>query len=230
VNGPEHVSVGIALNELGRAEYASRRYREATAAWQRAVAILERWWGPKHRLSALAAMNLGNGKRIEKRFEEAEKILTRTMHVFEELDQKSLLATSLYYLAIVHADQGKHSQAEALLRRSLAISDTAMGTVSPHSGICATGLARSLLALGRVEEAESLHRRGLAITEKTFGTNSPELPDALEVQASILRKLKRKSEAAEFDKRARSLRESQISSHWSGLTVDASQLERRNRE
>ena len=105
-----------------------------------------------------------------------------------------------------------------------------MGTGSPHSGFCAAGLGRALLALGRLQEAEIVHRRGLAITEKTFGTNFPELPDALEVQAIILRKLKRKSEAVEFEKRARSLRDSHTAEDRSRLTVDVSQLERRNKE
>jgi tetratricopeptide (TPR) repeat protein len=84
--------------------------------------------------------------------------------------------------------QGKYPEAEALLRRSLALVEKALGTDHPSYGSSLHALAGVVSKQGRYPEAEALLRRSLAIDEKALGTDHPSYGSSLHALAGVVSK------------------------------------------
>jgi tetratricopeptide (TPR) repeat protein len=76
------------------------------------------------------------------------------------------VADSLNTLAELYRTQGQYTQAEPLYKRSLAISEKALGPDHPRVAASLNTLASLYDAQGRYAEAEPLSKRSLAIREK----------------------------------------------------------------
>src|SRR5262249_11886251 len=75
-------------------------------------------------------------------------------------------------LAVNLRAQGKHSEAEALLRHALAIKVKVLGGAHPNTAGSYHNLALTLSAQGK--QAEALHRRALAIRLQALGQAHPD--------------------------------------------------------
>jgi tetratricopeptide (TPR) repeat protein len=94
------------------------------------------------------------------------------------------------------------TEAEPLMRRSLAIDEKRFGTSHPRVAIDLTNLAALLLATNRLAEAEPLLRRVLAIDEKSFKPDHPEVATGLNNLARLLLARNRLAEAEPLMRRA----------------------------
>jgi tetratricopeptide (TPR) repeat protein len=94
------------------------------------------------------------------------------------------VATDLNNLAQLLQATNRPAEAEALMRRALAIDEQGYGPHHPHVGIRLNNLAYLLQATNRLAEAEPLMRRALAIGEKSHG---PDHPNTVPVRNNLAR-------------------------------------------
>lgn len=106
----------------------------------------------------------------------------------------------------MYSSQGKYTEAEALYRRCLAITEKAYGPNHPDVAACLSNLGSLYFAQGDFKQAEILCKQSLEITEKALGVNHPTFAAALENYAVLLRKINRESEALELESRAKAIR------------------------
>ncbi|MGI4734617.1 MAG: tetratricopeptide repeat protein [Janthinobacterium lividum] len=102
------------------------------------------------------------------------------------------LASSLGQLLNAKA---KLSDAEALMRRSLAIAEQKYGSAQPEIAVYLNNLASVLRASNRLEEAESLFRRALAINEQSYDPDHPTVAISLNNLAALLQTINQPEEA-----------------------------------
>jgi len=95
-----------------------------------------------------------------------------------------------------------YAQAEALMRRALAISEASLGPDHPTVAIRLNGLAILLKDTNRPVEAEPLYRRALAIDEGSFGPDHPTVARDLNNLAALLHATDRFAEAEPLMRRA----------------------------
>lgn len=95
-------------------------------------------------------------------------------------------ARRLQEQALACRDQGRWTEAEALLRRALDLVDAALGHDHLEAAGLYLGLARLELARGRAAEAEAPARWGLAIRERALGPDHPDVAADRIVLAAIL--------------------------------------------
>ena len=79
----------------------------------------------------------------------------------------------------------QHDQAEALLRRGLAIRESLLGPDHPLTATSVANLARLACDAGRYDEAVGLYRRSLDVRERVLGRTHAETADALSGLAQV---------------------------------------------
>ena len=76
-----------------------------------------------------------------------------------------IVGNNLGQLAQLYSAQGRYAEAEALIRRTLAIFEKALGPDHPEVGAYLNDLATVYSAQSRYTDAEPLLKRALTITE-----------------------------------------------------------------
>jgi tetratricopeptide (TPR) repeat protein len=113
----------------------------------------------------------------------------------EDSDLLSWLGNTFHHLA-------EWTEAEALLRRALAIDEKSFGVYHPEVASALNDLAGLLKDTNRLVEAETLLRLALAIDEKSFGPNHPDVAIPLSNLALLLQVTNRLAEAEPLLRRA----------------------------
>jgi tetratricopeptide (TPR) repeat protein len=111
------------------------------------------------------------------------------------------------YLGSLLVAKARYVQAEALLRRALAIGEETWGPESPNLAARLNNLANLLLATKRLGAAEELYRRALAIDEASYRPGDPLVAIDLNNLASLLTKLNRFDEAERLCRRGLAINE-----------------------
>ncbi len=115
-------------------------------------------------------------------------------------------------LAIVLAAQGRHEDAEAELRRALALRERTLG--SDHLDVATThnNLANVLTAQGEHQAAEAEHRTALALRERALGPDHPDVAMSRNNLAAVLHAQGQYAEAEAEHRRVLALREAVLGS------------------
>lgn len=116
-------------------------------------------------------------------------------------------AVSMRFLGVVLLDQGKHDQAEELLRDALEIQERSLGPNHPDVAVSLSDLARVLMEQGKQEEAERLSRRVLEVQEQVQGMDHPVVGRAATTLGDILSGQQRHREAEPLYRRALEIHE-----------------------
>jgi tetratricopeptide (TPR) repeat protein len=95
-------------------------------------------------------------------------------------------------------DTQKLGEAEAVLRRALALSEEKLGPNHPSTATCLSNLGEALRMAQRFADAEPLLRRALAISESVHGPDHPETAIVLNNLALVLRGTNRVDEAGQI--------------------------------
>jgi tetratricopeptide (TPR) repeat protein len=103
--------------------------------------------------------------------------------------------------------QGDFVEAEQLYKRSVAISEKALGPNHPNVAATLNNLANVYKSQIRFGEAEEVSKRALAIRQKAFGANHPEVAQSLYNLASVYDLQGRYGEAEALYRRALAIRE-----------------------
>jgi len=187
--GPVHTEValleGINLVELGRleaAEAAFHRALELGARWKQLDAIQE---ASVHLIHVIGSE--------QQRF--AEGLQHRDLALGLAADNPRAEAMAMTAVANVLQREGRHDEAEAELRRALALQEDALEP--DHSDVAMTraNLANVLLRQGRYDEAEAENRRVLALRERALGPDHPDVAMSRNNLANVLRRQGRHAEA-----------------------------------
>ncbi len=102
----------------------------------------------------------------------------------------------------MYNSRGRYGEAEPLLKRSLPITEKALGPNHPDVATALNNLAGLFLGQGRYGEAEPLLKRSLAIREKALGPDHPRVATALNDLAVLYWWLGRFGEVETLYKRA----------------------------
>ncbi|MDP8189986.1 tetratricopeptide repeat protein, partial [Pasteurella skyensis] len=173
--------------ELAPAAYESGRlaenrvdYRKAMKAFTKAVILDEN--NPDYLLKAAQmAEKVGDFDQAQQWFETLIKL---TQHDTNSLDY----ANAQGGLAGVFYEQGKYDKAEPFYKRSLAITEKALGENHPDVATTLNNLANLYRTQGEYAKAEPLYKRDLAITEKALGENHPSVATTLNNLALLYKK------------------------------------------
>lgn len=174
--GREHPDVartrndlGMLLSILGSPELAAREHLAA-------LRTFERLYGRVHVDVAISTSLWGMAMQDAGQLEEAERAERSALDVFEQVGASPdrLLGPALHNLGTIVARRGRHAEALVLLRRSLAIKETA-GPNHPSLSSTLLGIGESLIALHDPEGARPHLLRALRIDEDHLGAQSPVL-------------------------------------------------------
>jgi tetratricopeptide (TPR) repeat protein len=192
------------LNELGVLFDVKADYAEAEELKRRALAIVEKSYGPDHSEVAIRLNNLAVLFRDTNRPAEAEPLMRRALAIDEASSgpHHPDVAIRLNNLAQVLKAMSRPAEAELLMRRALAIWETSLRPNDPPIASGVGNLARLLHDTNRLAEAEPLMRRALAINEKSNGPHHPEVAVRLNNLAGLLLDTNRTAEAEPLFRRA----------------------------
>ena len=112
------------LNNLAVNYKRQDRIPEALDCLRRSLAIREAKLGPDHPNVALVLNNLGNCLRLERKYAEAETVLTRAMAILGTPGRELSYATAVDSLAGLRAAQGRYEEAEQLYIQCLKIHES----------------------------------------------------------------------------------------------------------
>lgn len=123
---PNGLKVAEALTDLGIVYDETHRYKEAEAAYNRALSIREKLLGPNDLAVAVTVNNLANLYKDQKKYAEAEPFYKRAINISiaKEGANSETLAPSYFNLANLFMLQNKYADAIPLLKRSLQICET----------------------------------------------------------------------------------------------------------
>jgi len=163
----------LTLVQLTRLYYQLERYEEATSSSERALAVLEKLFGPDHpsvarQLEVVAGMYEGR-----RRYDDGDALRKRALAIIERAygADSSPFAQSLKALAGVYAQRGRNKEALDLLLRASEIAEKTLGPESPDLYTYFSDIGSSYLALKRCSEAEPFLMRALASLEKVQGND-----------------------------------------------------------
>jgi tetratricopeptide (TPR) repeat protein len=127
-----------------------------------------------------------------------EPLAPHALVACEEADHQNVPKPTAYLmnrLGAFHQSRAEWREAERLMRRSVELLDTPLGSDDPDLAIALNDLAQLLLHTNCLAEAEPLISRALAIDEKHFPPEDPTIAIHLGNLASLLYKMGRLGEA-----------------------------------
>jgi tetratricopeptide (TPR) repeat protein len=133
-------------------------------------------------------------------------------------------ARLLNQLGLLLLTKAAYSEAEPLMRRTLAIAEYSYGQDHPKVAIGLNNLAQLLKATNRLAEAEPLMRRGLTIEERTNGINPPNVAIRLNNLAVLLQDTNRLAEAEPMYRLALAFSEASYGQDHPNLARDLNNL------
>lgn len=156
------------LNKLGTAAYQANDMDTAAAAFEEALAVLERHLGAEHPDVATALNNLALLQYTRGRYQDAEPLYQRALAIDEAQlgDDHPGVATDLNNLALLYKKQDRLAEAEPLLKRALDIKEKAFDPGHPSLVTGLKNYASLLRALGRDDDAASYEQRAGALPPK----------------------------------------------------------------
>ena len=244
----ESLSAASTDNALGGALKALGRPKDAMAAFERAMKILDGIGEDGHRDLAVVVNNLGAVRADVGRVAEAEELYRHALKIaatlgtssaFEDDDddeeddddasnpksRSSVQASAYNNLADLRHDAGRLDEAKALHERALSIRERVLG---PNHGDIAGSLnnvAVLLMDLKQYEEALPRLQRAADILKDTAGSTHPQHATSLVNLANALTLLKRPVEARGHLKRALSINKKALGEEHETTKEVAKQLE-----
>jgi tetratricopeptide (TPR) repeat protein len=174
------------------------RLAEAVAAARDALAVAEGSYGPEHHTTGSAMIHLGDHVNdIEEDAAAAERLYRRGLELLtRHYGEGSIrLLHGMNSLVGLLGSRGD-TEAEAIARRALAISQSATGPEHPRVADQMHKLASALARLRRLAEAETLARESLALTIRAMGPGHPVVASSrLPLLAQIFEFQRRHAEA-----------------------------------
>ncbi len=180
------------LLDAGTTAYHKRDPDEATRQFELALKEAEGFGEGDPRLATSLAWT-AELYRVQRRFEESERLIRRTIGLDEKFrgPDATDTAMSLESLALLFHTQNRQREMEPVQIRVIGIYEKALGPQHPRVASALNNLASLYRSVGRLNEAEPLVSRALAIREKALGTDHPDTVQSRNYLALLHRDLAR---------------------------------------
>jgi tetratricopeptide (TPR) repeat protein len=174
----------MGLYSRGRAEYAT-----AKAAYERALAIAEKAFGPEHPNVATVVNNLGLVLEDLVDLPGAKAAYERARRIDDKAfgPEHPNVATVVNNLGLVLKALGDLPGAKAACERALRIDEKAFGPEHPNVATVVNNLGLVLKDLGDLPGAKAAIERALRIDEKAFGPEHPNVASRVNNLGSLLK-------------------------------------------
>ncbi len=167
---PGHPDFGNAYNTLGNIESNRNRQPEAAAAFERAIEIERRQYGPKHWLVGGGLMGLASAHQAQGHLDLALRYDREALDIFESRNPEDPnIGAVLVNIGEVLRLQGKPAEALESYRKGLAALEKTLGADNPSLGFPLSGITRVLTSLGHAAEAIAPAERAVALFESGQG-------------------------------------------------------------
>lgn len=198
-------AIGRALLRQAVVETELKRFEDGLVTLARTVELLERAYGERHPVVALALNIQGEAHHALDRLDLAEAAFRRAISILEESrSESSNLSRVMQTYANMLLDQEKYEEATAIYRRVLAVQERTMGPTNNRTAAALDMLGKALALSGKLEEGEALGLRAIAIREANGSGDHPEQATSWRILGGQYRRVKQYKKSSEAY--ARSLR------------------------
>jgi tetratricopeptide (TPR) repeat protein len=173
--GVDPQPIGRLLNQIGVYALGRAEYEKARAAFERALRIDERAFGPQDVRVGVRLTNLGNALKALGDLAGAKAAHERAV----EIDEKAYgpdhpdVATDVNNLGSVLRHLGDLAGAKAAFERALAIDERALGPDHANVATRLNNIGSILQETGDLPGAKAAYERALKIDEEIFGPDHP---------------------------------------------------------
>lgn len=207
-----HADYGRQLNALGQlAVYYQQEssYDRAESTYQKAIAVAENHI-PNPLIAPGVYYQFGRLLELEGKNEEAEAAYKHAFEALENMQGRfrfvAIGRLSDTPLVRLYEKEGRTSEAEAILERTLAAQEQALNPHDEHLARTLMQLADLKMRQGEYSVAGPLCERALKIQEADFGPENPQLIQTLSLYAAVERQLHNSEKADALAARATALR------------------------
>jgi tetratricopeptide (TPR) repeat protein len=185
--GFEHAGVAVLTAKLADLYVEQRKFNEAEPLYKRAIAILEKFFGPKDAEVASALAKIANLYTLQGKYIEAEKALWRALEIRQlAFGQDHVdVAECLDSLADVHEKQANPEQAQRFYQSSVSIKEKVLGKDHPRTAETWTKLAYMHFLQDDYAEAEGIYLRLIRARQRSENTDDLAIADLLEKLAQV---------------------------------------------
>ncbi|MCP3140562.1 tetratricopeptide repeat protein [Pyxidicoccus xibeiensis] len=194
----------FASNSEGTILMAVGKHEQARQAFEHALALRKKVWGPEHWEVASTLHNLGLLFQSMGRVDEALEAHTLSLELRKKVlgPEHPRVAESLRDLGTTLQEMGRFEEALEAQARALALKQKVLGSEHPSVADSIGARGHVLRDMGRAEEALEAYARVLELNLKLLGPESPLVAWALTDQGEALVELGRHAEAREKFTRA----------------------------
>jgi tetratricopeptide (TPR) repeat protein len=205
---PGDPRIGTTYNSLGLIYREEKKYPEAEKAFDKALELLEKVYGPDSLDAGNVNFNISSVQLAMGHYDAALPYILKTRSVYQKLLGEDSLKTAncLCMLGEAYRNMKRFTEAEIPLKTCADAREVAGGVQNAE-------LADALYNLGLVYEHEgkfALADPTLKLAEKirelTIGVTSPEFAEALEAHAALLKQMGRDKESERDDTMAAAIR------------------------
>jgi len=196
-----------AYNTMNEAIFDQNHYGKGEAFYQRKIAADVQSLGNTHPsvandISGLALFYIAN-----KRYDDAEALLTRALEIYKNSYGLSNILTirTMATLASVKSRQGKWADAEEFYRTALSQSQSALGPNNIETARVLNDLAFLYYSQDKLKDARTFYKWAIASTEGALGDHDPLLAACLKDYAQVLRSLGDETESLAAETRAQQI-------------------------
>jgi tetratricopeptide (TPR) repeat protein len=209
--GTDDLRVGSTENTLGLVYVAESKFKEAEAAYHKALVIFQKAYGDDSLDAAHVNFNIATVMFDEGQKAEALPYAKKAQQVYEgQLGGTSLsTATVLCMEGDSYRAMKDYTQAEGALRRCADIREADGGVENADFADAIYSLAQLYVAQGKYALADSRFKLCEKIREKTLGLTSPQLAQTLEDHGALLKSMGRAKEADQLSALAAAIRRNQ---------------------
>jgi tetratricopeptide (TPR) repeat protein len=188
---------GTTQNTLGLVYREEKKNAEAAKAFESALTMLERSYGPESLDVANIDFNIASALIDDGKYDAALPHIQHSRSIFEKvLGGQSLKAAAAYcLLGEAYRNMNRFDEAEKPLKQCADMREAADGVESPDLADALYNLGLVYEHLGKLKLAEPNLKLAAKIRELTLGVTSPEFAEALEAHSAILKTLGRADEA-----------------------------------
>jgi tetratricopeptide (TPR) repeat protein len=180
--GASDIEVGVTNVDIGEVYRETGDIEQAVSHFQRAIAILDKGYGPAHPLTGFAWNNLGGTLAQRKdQWPAAIDALEKALAIREAAlgPNHPDVAATLNNLGLTYGLLGQYERALPLVERSYAIKVASLGADHLRTSASELTLAQLYLHLNRLDAALEHAEHALATREKVYGPDHPEVAEAL---------------------------------------------------
>lgn len=183
--GAERTEENLAGIYRGREDYASAEHH-----YSQALSFSDKLPnGPAYERGD-ALLNLGFLRMLQARYPEAEQFLDRSVETLASDSgpwAQRDLASALYRLGGVYAEENRYSEAKQQYLKALKMQEKLSGPDSREVANTLLGLGAVYQDEGKYPDSESFYKKSTNIFEKTVGPEHPDLAEALEYLGCLYR-------------------------------------------